>query len=298
MKDNKFFIFCVLIISFATILAISVASLTRDDSIATTTNPTPLPSNSTSSSQLELPDEEALIQTYTAEIEKITDIAIESTTYENYKNDDGTITIDIIVKMNDGKTLNIHAMYIEFIKSASWSVISIKNNENSHTYYISGDNNLVADMYDYTTDKLVSKEQFLNTCTLKKVKFSFPKSWNKENNKSGTGYLFSDPQRNDLQISVFTNKAPYKSLEKTWSALSSNFDNCRLKSKEKIKLGKKNAMQWEYTFDTEYSNSSYTSVMTLAIEKTTLYCFILTTSSAVPDYSAYGILISSVSWKK
>lgn len=259
---------------------------TASASIAATFSPEP---------KLDIPNEKQLIQCYTEEINKLTDHSIVSTSYENFNVDeDGPIKmidVDVIVKMNDGKVLCISGMYTD-----DWSIISIINRDNKHCYYVSGDLKLQHELYYYDTEKQIPKAQFLKEYSIKKMKFQFPSDWS-QTKSSKKQYIFCD-SGNLHYISVMVNKAPYKTMDKLWSVVSSNYDNYSLKSKTDIKIGGKKAKQWKYTYDDGLA--SPTAITTMIIDKKEVYLLIWISnydfdSENIP---AYDTLLESVTWKK
>lgn len=251
-----------------------------------TTSPTSESTISPSQS-LEIVDKQSLIKLYTEEISKLTTCTIISTTYENYDDETDVKAIDVITKMSDGKTLEISAIYI-----SDWSISIIKNKENSHCYYVSGDGKIITDMYDYNSDVQIPREQYINSYTLKNVSFDMLPEW--DTNSDTNKYIFYNKSR-QLQISVLVNKAPYKSVNKIWDIMSTQFNDYKLKKETSIQIGGQKAKQWEFSYTND--GQAYDAVITMSTYKNNVYIFSLI-SSFYLDNMVYDSLLESVSWKK
>lgn len=113
-------------------------------------------SESNISSNDSLPQSDMLKKKLVDVINKIGVNEISDTNFENYSlRDDGDIDVDFIYK-TDLKTLRVYCSYMKLIES--WSIISVKNNESNLYYYVSPGAAGTVDLYDYTTDMLLTKE--------------------------------------------------------------------------------------------------------------------------------------------
>lgn len=260
--------------------------------ITDTSGPTPTP-------HLDIPAEEQLIQCYTDALSKLTDSAILSSTYNNFESSSSGSGVEIIINMSDGKTLKTTAFY--FPDSKEWQVASILNHDNSHSYCIPGvtsDIKLLSkyDFYDYTTDKKIPIEQFTNPYTLGKMKFQFSADWKKvKGNKKQ--FIFRDNKKL-YTISVFTSKAPIKSIDKIWRLLSTRYDSYSLKDESSLKIGGKKAKQWKFSY--EQGLDSYEAMTTMVIYKQNAYFIMWISQFGLEQFNspAYESLLENITWKK
>lgn len=72
------------------------------------------------------------------------------------KIDSDTIFADVIIK-TELYELKFHCSYHGITRS--WIILYIENNDNLHTYYILPGNEDSVDLYDYSTDTLISKKK-------------------------------------------------------------------------------------------------------------------------------------------
>lgn len=244
-----------------------------------------------SSDEYNLPDEEILIQNYTDELLKLTDSSILSVGYQNFSQDDSDINLDIFVDMSDGKLLKIHTLYLDLTKS--WVIVSIENAENSHTYYLPSDLEFTYDIYDYSTDTLIPKENFQTKTKLKKVTFVVPSDWEKET--TSNGYSFSNSLKIKTYINIFTSDAYSYSLDTIWNALKTNYDNYSLVKEKNIKIGGKKGKRWHFTYN--MNGSTYDAVFCMVKYKKQTYCFYALTSFVLDD-TVFNSILDSVKWKK
>ena len=252
--------------------------------IAQTPTPTP---------HLDIPNEQQLIQCYTDVLAKLTDSSIVSTTYEKYEPNDSDSRINIIAKMDDGKTIDISAWYFD---NEKWNISLIKNMDNEHSYYLPDDLKLIRDLYDYDTDNKIPKEQFTDSYRLGKMDFQFSSDWIKTKD-TDKQYIFQDNKKLYF-VSAMVSKAPYKSMDKIWNALSTSYDNYTLIDKSSLKVGGKKATQWKFTYD--QGLTSCEAMTTMIINKSNVYLFIWMSQFGLGQYDcpAYTALLESVTWDK
>ncbi len=287
-KSNSIFLIITLTLLLCSCSTSENKDITPANTIAGTTAPTIKPN---------LPKEKELIQCYTTELRKLTNSSIVSTSYENYNKSDDIIDIDIITVMNDGKTLNISASYI----INEWSIITIINKDNKHYYYVPDDFKLETEMYDYDSDKQISKNTFFNSYSIKKMNYKFSSDW-EQTKSSKKQHIFQEKNsKNENVISVFVLEAPNVSKEEIWSLISSKYENYTLKDETTLKIGGKKATQWDYSFDNKLSSSDATATM---IKKGKYVYFVIWASkvglgmTGMNDIPAYKTLIESITWKK
>ncbi|WP_320959377.1 hypothetical protein [Hungatella effluvii] len=80
--------------------------------------------------------------------------------YDNYeKRSDGDINIDLMLKTNICK-LKTSCTYMSLI--SKWSIISIKNYDNGHYYYVTPGGAGTVDIYSYPDDLLVTPQSTRN----------------------------------------------------------------------------------------------------------------------------------------
>lgn len=90
----------------------------------------------------------ALVNAHVTDFEKMD--------YENYeKRTDGDIDIDLILETNTCK-LKTSCLYMSMI--SKWSIISIKNYDNGHYYYVTPSGASTVDLYSYSDDQLIAPQ--------------------------------------------------------------------------------------------------------------------------------------------
>ena len=295
MKKKKFKIISVVLV--ITILFCSCGA--EENNETKTASATPLITQTpTPTPHLDIPNEQQLIQCYTDALAKLTDSSIVSSSYENYESDTNDPSIDIVTNI-DGKTLSISAFYLS--TSQKWTVVSVKNKENSHSYYIpeiTSDMKLISkyEYFDYNTDKKIPVEQFTDSYSLGKMDFRFSSDWIKTKD-TDKQYIFQDNKKLYF-ISAMVSKAPYKSMDKIWNALSTSYDNYTLIDKSSLKVGGKKAKQWKFTYD--QGLTTYEAMTTMIINKSNVYLFIWMSQVGLGQYDcpAYTALLESVTWDK
>lgn len=120
-----------------------------DKAETVTTNDSYSPAN------YEFPNKEALNQKLATVFDEIGISELIKTDIINYSpHDDGDIDVDLIIT-TDLKALKINCYYMSMIDS--WNIISVINNENQLDYYVTPGAKGTVDIYDYSTDSLLTK---------------------------------------------------------------------------------------------------------------------------------------------
>lgn len=246
-----------------------------------------------STPKLDIPDEQELIRTYTDELSKLTNSSIVSTQYESYKPDEIADDLDLIINMDDGRTLKVSMMHMN-----SWSVVSIKNKNNSHSYYLGeGVDDLAfsgIDFYEYSTDTLIPKENFQTKNKLKKITFLSPSHWKKS--KTETGYSFYNNTATQHYIMFFCSKVPSaSSLDQAWESLDSIFNNYSLDEKKDVKIGGRDGKQWSFSYESD-NGTNYNAIYSMVIDKKIAYSFMVMTPWVLDD-TVFNAMLESVEWK-
>lgn len=76
--------------------------------------------------------------------------------FGNYVNNSNVITIDTYVTTSESKNLLISSIYIATLPSPKWSVVCTTDADTGNFYYIWQELKNTVDLYDYSTEKLIS----------------------------------------------------------------------------------------------------------------------------------------------
>lgn len=102
-----------------------------------------------------MPNKESLNQKLSTVFNEIGINELIKTELVNYSpHDDGDIDMHLIIT-TDLKTLKIYCLYMSMIDS--WNIISVNNNETQLEYYVTPGAKGTVDIYDYSTDALLTK---------------------------------------------------------------------------------------------------------------------------------------------
>ena len=102
---------------------------------------------------IELPNKEGLTHALAEAFVSIGLDAVPPLEFKNYENISGTISVDVYTKTEKCNLL-FACFYIDI--TDSWNIVSVKNSDNQHTYWVQKGLENKVDLYDYNTDTLVS----------------------------------------------------------------------------------------------------------------------------------------------
>ncbi len=286
MKRIKLFIISSIVLS---LLCSCTSASNKSSETVAPSDTTPLAA-STPSHQYNIPDEESLTQTYTSQVAKLTDSTIVSVEYESFEQDDLSSTVDIVAKMSDGRNLNICAMYTK-----NWNIVTISNKENSHFYYIPDNYKGTSELYDYNTDKIISKDSYNKRIKLEKATFNAPSSWNIEEGTDKCSITYGSEA--PTYINILVNKNPNISLDKAWNILKKTFNNYSQIDSKSISIDKKKGKQWHFTFESK-DGTTYESIYCIVKNGKNIYIFSIMQMWTLTNDSVFDEIIKSVKWKK
>lgn len=240
-----------------------------------------------------IPNEPQLIQCYTDALADLTNSSIASSTYENMKQESDGTYIEIRIKMNDGKLLNISAKYDT--DNQKWDVYLINDYKKKIPYYVPDELESSIDLYDYNTDKLKHKIHSKDSYQVKKMKFQFSSDWTHGKTKN-IPCIFHD-KKSLYSISVYTQKIQNESADFLWSIYSTLFDDYKLQMQFSLKVGGREAKQWKFSYTSDSKLSE--NMITIITYKKTAYFIQWQSKFGFGQYESpeYEALLKSVTWK-
>lgn len=120
-----------------------------------------LPDNfilATEEQMAQLKDTEGLMNVINESLEKICAVGVTNFTFGNFKDQNDIITLDAYGLTPQSKKILVTFQYPHSIAKPEWNLVSVKDSDTDHYYYVTDVLKKTVDLYNYTSGMLISRK--------------------------------------------------------------------------------------------------------------------------------------------